>query len=942
MSFWPFSNSLNSNSQLQKYLDSVQDLSSISVDDLLTDAVLLQELISELHNIKGNYSNNYPNFQFLQQTDSNNSFNSDTASLTSSNTDFSNTNNSKDARGAKLIEILLQPHILSGFLDNLVDSVDFFHKLTLKEEQELNKLLGNDENNVQNNLDDDVEIGQAEDKDDADTDSKSQKDGEDESSEDKQRRIIQASSDILSIDLWVILNRILETPIIIEKLWLILLLENLQESSPSVSYLVHILDQLMDTNSIEFLNYIRRQKGLVDTFLNKIEIPMLMDFFLRIIQTDKQESPTGILETLHLQKLIPKLIDILKPHPSQFVESSANIPNHELFFKQTAATDFIKALVTISSNTALAVVLETNIGPNQLTRELVSPEIINTMINDIMLYKVSSYGSTFQTNKHGINNCVGIIIELIRKNNSDYDLNCGSYSSMLNNDGNGGGEINSYVMYQWLKDFDQNPPGPRDPIYLGDMLKLFSENLDKFSELMELKPSVPSRVDKNSNILGFTKFKFSELIAELLHCSNMILLNSRRIKSVISIRDSVRLQQNERLKAALEEPLISADQDATDSPIQDVTSGLDDISLDNIQNETSNEKADDIKLGIDENDHKYMLEALEDEEASDDDEPSISPENPFVCDERDKSIRSNPCVGDYFKTKLVDLKILSSIISKFTQYPWHNFFHNVVFDLIQQIFNGKLNSYNSFLIVDLFNNSQCNLTDLIADSYQDSCDPRPGYMGHLILISEEVVKFTSLYKPDLISPIIVNAISSEKWDWFVNDILLKTREVYNVVLGAEQDDEDEEDPHHHKPERDHDSFGFDSSTVGYLDLESYDHNNGNNKHSIILGDRDNHDAFINDGQHDFHDGEDDDQMEEARVPDVRIENLSPNRELENNENLDDEFDSTERYHENDFLENLSGSSSSDEENEDEDNDDVNDHDQKNDSNELRRVPKHNN
>lgn len=37
----------------------------------------------------------------------------------------------------------------------------------------------------------------------------------------------------------------------------------------------------------------------------------------------------------------------------------------------------------------------------------------------------------------------------------------------------GAGEINSYVMFQWLKDFEQNPPGPRDPIYLGDMLELF-------------------------------------------------------------------------------------------------------------------------------------------------------------------------------------------------------------------------------------------------------------------------------------------------------------------------------------------------------------------------------------------------------------------------------------------------------------------------------------
>ena len=59
--------------------------------------------------------------------------------------------------------------------------------------------------------------------------------------------------------------------------------------------------------------------------------------------------------------------------------------------------------------------VETNIGPNQLTRELVSPTVINTMINDIMLVKISDENGKTQTNKHGINNVVSIIIELIRK-----------------------------------------------------------------------------------------------------------------------------------------------------------------------------------------------------------------------------------------------------------------------------------------------------------------------------------------------------------------------------------------------------------------------------------------------------------------------------------------------------------------------------------------------
>ena len=205
-----------------------------------------------------------------------------------------------------------------------------------------------------------------------------------------------------------------------------------------------------------------------------------------------------------------------------------------------------------------------------------------------------------------------------------------------------------------------------------------------------------------------------------------------------------------------------------------MASGLDDVSLFDF-------KIDDDEDALIISD---LLSSL-DEDVSDDDEPVISPEEPFVCKKRDLETRKDPCVGDYFKIKLTDLNIVLQIIGNFTKFPWHNFFYNVVFDLIQQVFNGKLNSYNSFIIVDLFRPEKHNLTKMVVDAYRDAGEPRPGYMGHLILISEEIVKFTSLYKPDLISPVIVSAVSTPDWEWFVGDVLLKTRELYNVVLGAE-------------------------------------------------------------------------------------------------------------------------------------------------------------
>lgn len=919
MSFWPFSTSYNSNnSNLLKFLDSILDFSTVTVDNLLDDRTLQEEFITELGSLalKAGNKNGFQLIQLLNDGQLNKSVatgaNSDAASVVSSNNDSVGGGLlSKNAREAKLLELLLQPHILTGFLDYIVISVEYFHDLAqLPDDQTPSQNISDDNDDYEEHhrsLDHIMEE-------------------EVEDSGERLRRCIHCSAEVLSMDMWVIANRIIETPIIMDRLWLILSLPNLLESSPSVSYLVQILDHLMDLNSIELLNYVRRQDRLVDTFLNRMDIPILMDFFLKIIQTDKADSPTGILEVLHNQNLVSKLVDILKPTLTVADEDSDYLPDHEQLFRQTAATEFIKALVTISSNASLAVDLETNIGPNQLTRELASTKIVKIMIEDIILarIKVLSDPSVSYSNKHGISNCVAILIELIRKNNSDYDLNCGTYGSQLQNNMEGAAEISVQVMFLWLKDFDQNPPGSRDPVYLGGLLSVFSDYLPDLIELMDIEPHLPFTLRNNRQALGITKFRISELIAELLHCSNMILLNSRKIASIVRIRDKIRDLKGSNLRVALSDSILDCLEKEsevvdTDSPqITDVTFGMDEVSLHDVFLERPTEKLKESDPEILE-DQKYrvMMDQL-DYEDSDDGEPNVSAESPFVNKEREQQFRENPCLGDKFKMSLHLLGMLMKIVSKFTEYLWHNFFHNVVFDLVQQIFNGKLNSYNSFLIVELFQLDRCGITDVIVRCFKEETTPRPGYMGHLILVSEEVVKFTSLYKPALISPMIVEAINSKDWEWFVNDILLKTRELYNVILGADSEYMDDQSGNGEE-----DAFGFDSSNVGYSDLVPHE-----NKKAIILGDVSNHDDFVQLRGDDDDDNDDDMLDDNQKIASVLIENMSPKQSF-NSELVDyDDFDGQKlsSLQENDFLDNLLGSSSSEDEE---------------DSHQLRRVSRHN-
>lgn len=123
---------------------------------------------------------------------------------------------------------------------------------------------------------------------------------------------------------------------------------------------------------------------------------------------------------------------------------------------------------------------------------------------------------------------VGTVIEVIRKNNSDYDMDNGAPETV---------------------------PSSNDPIYLGSLLRNFAKHVPDFMELI-LSPthtvpdgeSTTTRKREDLSVafgskiepLGFDRFKTCELMAELLHCSNMGLLNERGSEAYVRQRDAER------------------------------------------------------------------------------------------------------------------------------------------------------------------------------------------------------------------------------------------------------------------------------------------------------------------------------------------------------------------------------------------------------------------
>jgi SIT4-associating protein SAP185/190 len=129
----------------------------------------------------------------------------------------------------------------------------------------------------------------------------------------------------------------------------------------------------------------------------------------------------------------------------------------------------------------------------------------------------------------------------------------------------------------------------------------------------------------------------------------------------------------------------------------------------------------------------------------------------------------------------------------FFRFPWNNFLHNVVYDVVQQVFNGPMDrGFNRMLAIDLFDTG--NITVRIVDGQKKSDEAqekdkmRLGYMGHLTLIAEEVVKFTERHPPELLSDSVLEKVINNEWIAYVEVTLAETRERDNAILGGVRPD----------------------------------------------------------------------------------------------------------------------------------------------------------
>lgn len=100
--------------------------------------------------------------------------------------------------------------------------------------------------------------------------------------------------------------------------------------------------------------------------------------------------------------------------------------------------------------------------------------------------------------------------------------------------------------------------------------------------------------------------------------------------------------------------------------------------------------------------------------------------------------------------------------------------------------------YNRALAIDLFVTGR--ITERIvqgqkeSDRVQAERNMRLGYMGHLTLIAEEVVKFAERHPPEVLGHKVLEKVSDSVWVEYVEDTLAATRERDNAILGGVRPD----------------------------------------------------------------------------------------------------------------------------------------------------------
>ncbi|KAI0005944.1 SIT4 phosphatase-associated protein-domain-containing protein [Russula compacta] len=614
----------------------------------------------------------------------------------------------------------------------------------------------------------------------------------------------------------------------------------------------------------EMLKFIRAQRDIIERILQHIEMPSFSDLLVRIIQLDEQPAGAGVLEWLSDELLMTRLVGRLSP---------AHSPDMHI-----VVAELIKGIISMSAPSPAAGLtegLQTGLASNRFARELASRENVQILVDHILYdFKdippdlssdspheddelsrpITPTLPNYESATSSIVNSICMIIELIRQNNSDY-FEPYLFHTLRNRLIHVQQQLSTCDPEEGRVALEGAMKEMVDRIgvvHLGPLLEIFCDRLH------ELRPYLLKPRSSDGNIsttvgsitpLTFERYRICELYAELLHCSNMFLLNRsadydhlydsegclqgglsalEELAQVISMgsgdedhRDNMD-EGADQVEPALEFPVHGAPQDSSslldsdedmsdeegpgsfeDDPMEDIAASGEMKSTDGGSKPKSSllhpshtrSPADAGASPVTAEGALLPGAATPGGSAP----PRRKASNQSIGSEGstfkrlilgDTSQSGLPiAVGERLKRRILDDSVLATILDLFFEFPWNNFLHSVVYDLIHQILTGRVDSgANRLLAISLFRDAR--LMERIVEGQKlndvESTKPkgvRLGYMGHLTLISEDVITALDQFPSDL-KQIIESSAPQPAWDDYVRGRYKETRKKDTSLLGG--------------------------------------------------------------------------------------------------------------------------------------------------------------
>ncbi|KAI9352197.1 SIT4 phosphatase-associated protein-domain-containing protein [Obelidium mucronatum] len=596
------------------------------------------------------------------------------------------------------------------------------------------------------------------------------------------------AAEIFGCEIYAVSDAVITQPNLLESFWT--LLDSPAPIHPlQASYFSKVNGILMQKKAGDMVEFVKSQVKSIPNILVHVGNSSIAELLLKIISLEEIPEGQGIVLWLSQQGLIPSLVERLDP--------TLDIETHN-----TAAQTLLD-IIAVSYQNVGPIEQEDGTpanagGGNSLVDELKS-EAMMRKIFGYMLDKSAPNASS------SLSSGVIIMIELIRRYCSEIEqaeFQQHQFQTQLLQSSQAG-DFGILPSTEKMKSLS---------VDLNDLLKVIGEKVEDFSILMEHPRNMQPADTTLGRItpLGSERLRTCELFAEILHLQylyfssplfeRLVFGDPPEEDEVAAIVDGGGGQKPERTSVANDAGAAASSAPATSSGGAVEGSATGEVEASAAAAAAGGMEG--LSSGIE------GISLVKKNDGDDGTARNVADELTLISE------------------LLVNSKVLPMCLSLFFQFPWNNFLHSVVYDMIAKVFNtysftsqssnfapvgpdgaeilpppgqeGVLSPLEEKmkdvsvvfkkLVVSILVEGRLTVRITEAQRRNDFEVEQPkgvrlGYMGHLTYISDEVTKLVEKCLDDFGAE-VVDLINSDDWQEYLSGVLKETKDRDRQALGG--------------------------------------------------------------------------------------------------------------------------------------------------------------